>query len=307
MADSRFNETVPQSQAAPGTKVAILSLDIEDWYHIDYFHNSPCDRRVSMLDGVDVYRQLLAHYGITSSCFVVGELVSQLGGLLAEMRQEGYDLGVHGWNHVRPLTMTCEHFDADLRRSKDVLEGAIGAPAAGYRAPCFSLDRQRLDLVASAGFDYDSSRITVRGHPLYGTLDVQGFEEPAPNIFRRGDFCEFQVSTLKLLGQSVPVSGGGYLRIFPWPLMRRLVQSYLRTGNLYVLYIHPFELSPQPSPRLPADLSWRSRVRFRIGRGTVVAKLSALIELLQANGYRFSTFAALRSELLAQHPETPRK
>jgi polysaccharide deacetylase family protein (PEP-CTERM system associated) len=286
-------------------KIAVLSLDIEDWYHLDYFRESACDRSRSLLDGVDVYREILARYDIRSSCFVVGELVSQLRGLLADMQGEGHELGVHGWDHKRPLMMTPEQFDADLRKSKDALENAIGASASGYRAPCFSLDRQRLDLIQAAGFGYDSSRILVRGHPLYGSLDLANFDTAAPYVFRHRDFFEFQISTLEMLGKSIPVSGGGYLRIFPWLLMRWLTQRYLREGQLYVLYIHPFELSARPSPPLPGGVPWRSRVRFRLGRKTVAAKLAALIELLQANGYRFTTFAALRGELLAQRPEVP--
>ena len=247
-------------------KVAVLSMDIENWYHVDYFRESLCDKSRSLLDGLDVYLQILEKHDIRSSFFVLGELAASMRGTLTELSRKGHDLGVHGWDHLRPMQMTIEQFAEDLRKSKDVLEEVIGVPAAGYRAPCFSLDRQRLDLVEAAGFDYDSSRILFRSHPLYGTLDLQGFQEACPNIFRRNDFFEFQVSTMTLLKQNIPVSGGGYLRIFPWLLMRRLIHAYLRSGELYVLYIHPYELSPQPSPKLPANLPMRSRVRFKMGR-----------------------------------------
>ena len=305
--DDRSREGVPQSGGTTDRKIAVLSLDIEDWYHLDYFRRWRCDRRKSLLDGVDVYRRILAQYGIRSSCFVVGELIAQVGGLLNEMQQEGHELGVHGWDHTRPLTMACEQFDTNLRRSKEALEAAIGAPATGYRAPCFSLDRERLDLVRDAGFGYDSSRILFRNHPLYGSLDLSDFEPAAPNVSRCGDFFEFQISTLEMLGKSIPVSGGGYLRIIPWFLMRRLIRRYLGQGELYVLYIHPFELSARSAPPLPRGVPWRSRARFRVGRSTVAEKLAALIELLKANGYRFTTFAALRGELLARQPGAPER
>lgn len=284
-------------------KVAVLSLDIEDWYHLDYFRKLACDRSQSLLDGVNVYFDILARYGIRSSCFVLGELIATLRSQLAEIVRQGHDLGVHGWDHARPLEMTREEFAQDLQKCKGTLEDAIGAPAIGYRAPCFSLDKDRLDIVKTAGFGYDTSRIQFRGHPLYGTLELPDYLEVGPNIFRKDSFFEFQVSTLTLLGREAPVSGGGYLRIFPWLLMRRLIQSYLNQGQLYVLYIHPYELSPRPTPRLPVGVSARSRLRFGIGRATVAEKFAALIELLQKNGYRFTTFAALRNELLLQPDE----
>ena len=285
-------------------RTAVLSLDIEDWHHLDYFRGLACDKDQSLLDGVEVYLGILDRYGIRSSCFVLGELVSGLGDLLADIARRGHDLGVHGWDHTRPLTMTCDEFAADLRRTKDTVENALGAPVIGYRAPCFSLDRHRLDLVEAAGFGYDSSRILFSGHPLYGTLDMQGYQEIRPSVFCRDRFFEFQVSTLPILGRDVPVSGGGYLRIFPWAIMRRMVRSYVSRGELYVLYIHPYELSPGPNPALPRGVPWRSRLRFGLGRRGVAQKLVALIELLRASGYRFATFAQLRQELLAS-PKSP--
>jgi len=281
-------------------KTAILSLDIEDWYHLDYFRKLACEKRQSLLDGVNVYFEILARYGIRSSCFVLGELVATMRSQLAEIASQGHDLGVHGWDHSRPLEMPCDEFVRDLLRCKSTLEDAIGRPVIGYRAPCFSLDKDRLDRVKAAGFGYDTSRILFRGHPLYGTLELPDYREVEPHVFRKDSFFEFQVSTLALCGREVPVSGGGYLRIFPWFLMRRLLQSYMNEGQLYVLYVHPYELSSLPDPRLPTGVSASCRLRFGIGRASVAKKLVALIELLQKNGYRFTTFAALRDELLPQ-------
>jgi polysaccharide deacetylase family protein (PEP-CTERM system associated) len=281
-------------------RVAVLSMDVEDWYHLDYFRGLACDPSRSLLDGVAVYREILARHGIHSSFFVLGELVQRLGTFLKELAGEGHDLGVHGWGHTRPLTMEPAEFSHDLRRSKGVLEDAIGMPASGYRAPCFSLDRQRLDLVQAAGFGYDSSRILFADHPLYGTLDLHDYSQLSASIFCKNTFFEFQVSTLALLGRNIPVSGGGYIRLFPWLLMQRLIQSYLRSGGLYVLYIHPFELSPRPSPPLPPGTGAPTRMRFGLGRSSVPHKLRSLIRLLASNGYRFTTFAALREELLRQ-------
>ena len=34
-------------------------MDVEDWYHLDYFQNLKCDRLYSMLDGLENYAQIL--------------------------------------------------------------------------------------------------------------------------------------------------------------------------------------------------------------------------------------------------------
>ena len=58
-------------------------------------------------------------------------------------------------------------FTDDLKRSKHTLEDILGRPVEGYRAPCFSIDRQRLEKVKKeVGYLFDSSRISFDDHPL---------------------------------------------------------------------------------------------------------------------------------------------
>jgi polysaccharide deacetylase family protein (PEP-CTERM system associated) len=286
-------------------KAAVLSIDVEDWYHLDYFDRSRCDRSYSLLDGLEVFREVLSLQGIPATFFVLGELAQALRTPLGELVAEGHDIGSHGWDHIRPLTLQMDAFRQDLTRSKAELEHILGNPVLGYRAPCFSLDRARLDLIEQCGFAYDSSRIQFRAHRLYGSWDTTGFSRVSGNIFRRGAFFEFEVSTLAVGRKSFPVSGGGYLRIFPWLLMRWLIRRYLTTNELYVLYIHPFELSRRADPPVPSGTKKLSELRFKTGRSSVVKKLSQLISLLRKNGFHFTTFAQLRQGLMATPPAVP--
>ena len=274
-------------------------MDIEDWYHLDYFHGMDCDRERSLLDGISVYREILSQEGIPSSFFVLGELVKRNRGLLSELVAEGHDVGAHGWDHLRPLKMSVDQFRDDLVKSKQVLEDAMGAPVEGYRAPCFSLDRARLDLVRETGFVFDSSYIPFTGHPLYGRIDMTGFSQSLGGAYHNDDFFEFEVSTLRLAGKDIPVSGGGYLRIFPWLLMGSLIRRYLKNHDLYTLYVHPFELSRQATAPLPRQVSRATRLRFNLGRPTTRNKLVRLIALLKSNGFEFTTFSRFRTMLMA--------
>jgi len=282
-------------------KYAIFSMDIEDWYHLDYFAGKPIDPSQTMIDGLDVYRDILAHYQIPSSYFVLGELIEPLASKLQQLSKDGADIGVHGWSHLRPLLVEPIELMKDLTKAKKLLEDVIQKPVLGYRAPCYSLDRERLDVVRDVGFAYDSSRILFKEHPLYGTLDMVGFSEQRPNVFRLEDFFEFQLSTLPLAGRNVPVSGGGYIRIFPWFLMGKLIRNYLRHNEIYLLYIHPFELSRKGPPALPKGISISTRARFTLGLGGVEKKLHKLVQLLKAEKYEFITFADLRHRLLTEN------
>ena len=279
-------------------KYAILSLDIEDWYHVDYFARKKCDRTYSMLDGLDGYLKIIESHQIPSSFFVLGEIIPKIKTKLQEISQLGHDIGSHGQSHIRPLTISTEEFESEVSSCKKELENVLGKEVSGYRAPCFSLDRARLDILKQVGYLYDSSRILFGDHPLYGEIDMSGFTKCSSEVYRHEDFFEFQLSTLALGGKQIPVSGGGYLRIFPWLLMKNLLSKYLKQEELYVMYIHPFETSSLPNPVYPEGVSLANKVRFSLGRPSVSDKLSKVIKLLRGNGYQFTTFANLREKLM---------
>lgn len=279
-------------------KYAILSMDIEDWYHLDYLNDKDCDKRYVLLDGINRFNEIIEFYSIPASFFVVGELINDLSETLKGLDSKGHDLAVHGWNHARPMTMDLQSFRADVARSKQRLQDLLGKEVIGYRAPCFSIDRQRLNILRDEGFKYDSSRILFNEHPLYEKINIDGFEELSNNIFCLNNFVEFQVSTLKLCGKYFPVSGGGYLRIFPWALTRQLLKQYFASDDFYVLYVHPFELSSKPKPPFPFNTSRINKLRFSLGRSTVSSKLYLLINLLKSYGFEFTTFSSLREKII---------
>ena len=98
-------------------KKAVLSLDVEDWYHLDYFDRNECDTNSSLLDGLDVYVELLESLSLPSSFFVLGEVAEKKINFFKDLIKEGHDIGSHGWNHLRPMTLGIDEFQIDLKRS----------------------------------------------------------------------------------------------------------------------------------------------------------------------------------------------
>jgi polysaccharide deacetylase family protein (PEP-CTERM system associated) len=282
-------------------KKAVLTLDVEDWYHLDYFDRHECDTNNSLLDGLDVYVDLLESLSLPSSFFVLGEIAESKIDFFKGLVKSGHDVGSHGWNHIRPMTLGIDEFRADLHRSRDVMREINGERGFGYRAPCFSLDRERLDIVRDSGFAYDSSRIDFGNHPLYGSIDMHGYDKLSEVVYRRGGFMEFEATTLSVLGRNIPISGGGYLRLFPWLLMKTLINQYLKKNDLYVLYIHPFELSQLPVPAVPDSTTKLTKFRYSHGRNRVVDKITRLVELLRSSGYSFTTFSEIQKDLNLKH------
>ena len=275
-------------------KKAVLTLDVEDWYHLDYFDRTKCNVNYSLLDGLDVYVEILNSLSLPSSFFVLGEVAESRIEYFRDLVKAGHDVGSHGWDHKRPMAMDTNEFRVDLNRSRDVMEEINGKRGFGYRAPCFSLDRERLDIVKECGFAYDSSLIDFSNHPLYGSINMSGYERLSNSIYRSGVFMEFETTTVSVLGKKIPISGGGYLRLLPWVVTKNLVSKYLRTDDLYVFYIHPFELSRLPIPALPEATPLATRIRFSHGRNSVVKKIENLIALLRANQFVFTTFSEIQ-------------
>ena len=195
-------------------KKAILSLDVEDWFHLDYFNRGECDTSQSLLDGVDNYLELLNNLSLPSNFFVLGEIAEQRIDYFKDLVKLGHDVGSHGWDHQRPMTMSLNEFQADLDRCLGAMKEINGERSFGYRAPCFSLDRNRLEIIRRAGFAFDASRIEFGKHPLYGTIDMNGFHKITDSIYRHNDFIEYETTTLQVWGNNIPISGGGYLRVF---------------------------------------------------------------------------------------------
>ncbi|HYP12303.1 MAG TPA: glycosyltransferase [Bryobacteraceae bacterium] len=57
---------------------------------------------------------------------------------------------------------------------------------------------------------------------------------------------EFPISTCSYLGLAFPISGGNYVRQFPPPLVRRLLDNWNRRYSVpFVMYFHAWELDPE--------------------------------------------------------------
>ena len=278
-------------------KYAVITMDVEDWYHT-YFPELDVDRSQSLLDGLDVALSIMDEEKIKGSFFVIGEIADRLKSRLQKMDNEGHDIACHGWTHHRPLAMPAEAFREQLLKAKRKLEEILGHEVPGYRAPSFAIDDELFQVIMRE-FSYDSSRIQPQKSSKYGAIHLKGFKEIYPCVFKNGEFTEFEVSTQKIGSMNMLLSGG-YIRMLPWFFMKRMTNRYLKTGQPYVMYLHPIDLSPKPVPKVE-DMNFDRYLRTHVGRKHMVKRFKAVIQMLQKNGYEFVTFEQLRNmDLSAQ-------
>ena len=273
-------------------KYAVITMDVEDWYHT-YFPEMDVDRSQSLLDGLDVALEIMDQKNIKGSFFVVGEIADMLAEKIKAMDANGHDIACHNWFHLRPVTMGIDEYKSQLIKAKEKLESILGHEVLGYRAPSFGIDDEHYEAMIECGFKYDSSKLKPQKSSKYGVLNLKGFEEIFPCVYRRGDFTEFEVSTQKI-GDMNMLLGGGYIRMLPWFFMKSMTARYLKTGQPYVMYIHPIDLSPKPMPKVEG-VSFDRYLRTHIGRSDMVRRFKAVIKMLEKEGYEFVTFEQLRN------------
>lgn len=283
------------------TRVALLSMDVEEWWHLEYFRGSRGPRAGSMLDGVRRFREVLEDEGVPGTFFWLGEVASGRGAELREMAAAGHEVASHGPDHALLTGREPAEWAEELRRHRDALEQELGAPVRGYRAPCFSMDRAKLERLPELGFAYDSSWIRFDAHPLYGSMDLTDWAHPAPGVWRdpRSGLVELEVTTRRMGKRTVPVSGGAYFRFLPWPATRALLAPRLREGGAYAFYIHPFECSAVGGIDYPEATGAATKLRFQLGRSRTLPRLRRLIRLLRDEGYAFSTCGAAARDFAA--------
>ena len=271
-------------------KSALITIDVEDWFHLDYIQNKKYNSHETCLDGLYYFIDFLKKKNIKGNFFFLDDILQQIPEVAKKLCEEGHGIGSHGKSHVRPLIMEKKEFENEMKRCFENLTSILNCPnkKIGYRAPCFSLNDKLLTIIKKIGFTYDSSFINFKSHPLYGEIKLEKFVNYADGIKKEENFYEFEVSTINIFKKNLPISGGGYLRIFPWWFFKSLLIKYSKKNSLYNFFIHPYELSKN-NPNI-SSLSLKEKVRFNLNRNKGRKKLNNLIDLLIDKEFEFLTF-----------------
>jgi|SRR5699024_4760167 len=272
------------------TKKAYLTIDVEEWYHLDYLKNYNVDKnKVEMVPQIFNFLDMLNSLDIKATFFVLGEIAYDYADIIRDIKDRGHEIGCHGLDHELLYNKTDEQFKEEIINAKDILDSILGQDAVrGYRASCFSMNRNKLNLLTESGYTYDSSYISFTQHPLYDDLDLSGFNSKEDLIYESNNFLEFEVPTYQIGKYNIPISGGGYLRLFPYPIIQRLIKKHFKQKTNFVFYLHPFELTNLPLP-LPSDLPFKDKFRAKIGRKGNLNKLNKLLKSMLKDGVEFKT------------------
>lgn len=260
-----------------------MTLDVEDWHHANFTQlkgreeefRATADRTgYDMSKAIDIWIELTAETGARSTCFVLGEFAVRYPEAVRRLHEAGHEIASHSYSHDLIYEMTREAFAEQLRRSVDVLGDVTGKAPSGFRAPSWSVDRERTPWFAeellAAGFAYDSSEFPVKTN-LYGSSKAP--LEP----HRLGDLLRIPATAVYPLGPlRIPFLSGAFFRLVPAPLIRLGLKRMLRRGKQTMAILHPRELLAG-HPRLPLE-GWEGRVHYA-NLDSTIPKLRSVLRL----------------------------
>ncbi|KLJ03650.1 polysaccharide deacetylase family protein [Streptomyces sp. KE1] len=96
---------------------------------------------------------LLRRHHVRATFFVCGEMAENQGGLLRRMVDEGHVIGNHSWSHPLLTRASTAVVRAELERTSEAVERAVGQPPQWMRAPYGAWNRRVFRLGAELGMD----------------------------------------------------------------------------------------------------------------------------------------------------------
>lgn len=257
-----------------------LTCDVEDYFQVSAFDAhvprsswDQCESRIER--NVERVLDLLGRRDAKATFFVLGWVARRHPRLVRAIADRGHEVASHGYAHERASALTSHQFESDVRASKRLLEDVCGREVIGYRAPSFSIGATNPwshDVLGNAGYRYSSSIYPVR-HDHYGMPDGPRFPYRAGSL---GALLEIPIATARLGSRNLPAGGGGYFRLLPYVVSRRLLACVNRRDRVpAVFYFHPWELDPdQPRVR---GVSYRTRFRHYINLARTEPRLDRLL------------------------------
>jgi len=260
------------------TIVNAMTIDVEDYFQVSAFEHAirPADwdgiaPRVEANTGrlLDMFEQ----HNVTATFFILGWVAERFPELIQRIAAAGHEIASHGYMHQRATAQTPAQFKQDITSTRKLLQDLTGAAVVGYRAPSFSFNRTNdwvYDVLSEAGYRYSSSVYPV-AHDHYGIPDAPRFRYSAAN-----GIDEIPLTTLQINGKNLPISGGGYFRLYPYAFTRWAIRRFGKIDeHPYIFYMHPWEVDPnQP---VMGDISLKTKFRHYLNLARVEKRLGRLL------------------------------
>ncbi len=265
-----------------------LTFDVEDWFQVEnlrslYPPETWEKQKLNVENSTDIILNLLDKHNVKATFFILGWIAERKPDLVKKIHNKGHEIASHGYGHLLNYKLSKKELEEDLKKSKFIIEDLIGEEVLGYRAPSFSISDELLDILYNLGYKYDSSYNGFSIHDRYGKIELEN-ENNQPFLHKSG-IIEFPLPLVEVFKQKVPISGGGYFRLYPSFIFNNLVKKYMKNHKDYVFYMHPWEFDINQPKLKNIKLSYRFRHYTGIKKSK--EKLEKFILTNKKNNFRY--------------------
>lgn len=255
----------------------ILTFDVEEWFHLLDNDSTRSEAEwvkypVRIYENMERIFRILDDTDTRATFFVIGWIARTYPDLVRRIAEK-YEIGSHTMSHQLVWQQGRAAFREDVGSSVKLLEDITGKAVRYFRAPGFSIRESEpwaFEVIRECGIEIDCSVFPARhahgGIPSYG--------KGLPCIVKHGtaEIREFPISTKELLGRHMIFSGGGYFRLFPYPLIKKWAAA---CDEYLMCYIHPRDLDAgQP---VIGELPLSRRFKSYVGLKGAESKLRRLL------------------------------
>lgn len=235
----------------------VLTVDVEDWYQTNGFNFHPDTWHTyedHVVKNTVTLLNLLDQYNVKGTFFVLGYVAEKHPELVMDIFNRGHEIGCHSHFHKMINQMEKVEVLEDIRHAKELLESIVKEPVKYFRAPSWSLGVGEvwiLEELVKMGFKCDSS-IQPFKTPLSG-FDNGPTSPIKPIVDSKVlEIIEFPVSIWQLGPLKIPYSGGFYMRVMPYFVIKGILKLQ-KDKEATMIYLHPWEYD-QELPKMDACL-----------------------------------------------------
>jgi len=110
---------------------------------------------------------LFKRMGVKTTWFIPGHSIETFPEQTAMVVEAGHEIGIHGYSHENPISMTPEQEEAVLDKCIDLVTKVSGRRPTGYVAPWWEFSPVTNELLLKKGIKYDHSLMHKDFEPYY--------------------------------------------------------------------------------------------------------------------------------------------
>ena len=233
-----------------------LTIDVEEVEDANFGITPKKKLDIDYPSIMEKWMRLCDRHHIKSTAFVLGSFAQKYPDTIKKLHDAGHEIACHGLRHELVYDLDYEVWYEETARAKAILEDITGSEVKGYRSPSWTLPFQKryYEALADMGFAYSSSYFPFRTYMYGNAIDKK---RPFIIFTDKGQITEIPVPKY-----IIPFSGGFYMRVLPFFVVKFLLKRLMAQGHKPIIYTHPYELLP--------DLFGRFLDRVRLDKAYIL-------------------------------------